>query len=75
MLERKKEEMEINPRIISNTDRAQFLKKSKQTIKWMKKDGSEFDFEYAIINFFQVFFCKKRILSIFLARGKQSWIF
>ena len=60
MLETKKEEMEINPRIISNRDRVQFLE-SKQKIIWMKKDGSEFDFEDAILNFFQVFFLPKTL--------------
>ncbi|CBY31714.1 unnamed protein product [Oikopleura dioica] len=52
MLETKKEEMQINPRIISNIERAQFFN-MKQKIKWMKKDGCEFDFEKAIFDFFQ----------------------
>ena len=67
MLERNKEDMKINPRIISNKERAQFLKPN-QTIKWMKKDGSEFDFEQAIFNFFQVIFCKERSFNFFSAR-------
>ena len=60
MLETKKEDIEKNPRIISNSKRAKFLK-SKQTIKWMKKDGCEFEFENAIYNFFQVVFVFRKL--------------
>ena len=64
MLETIKEEMQINPRIISNNERAQFLN-SKQIIKWMKKDGCEFDFEKAIFDFFQVFVLRMFFLKNF----------
>ena len=55
---------QINPRIISNDERAQFLN-SKQIIKWMKKNGSEFDFEKAIFDFFQVFVLRMFFLKNF----------
>jgi len=64
MLETIKEEMQINPRIISNNERAQFLN-SKQIIKWIKKDGCEFDFEKAIFDFFQVFVLRMFFLKNF----------